>query len=112
MNSRLRMFLKSKKLNKTNKTFTIVGCTPSELKEHLERKFTDGMSWQNQGSWHIDHIVPLSSAQTEEEIYKLCHYTNLQPLWAKDNLKKTNKFISEYPTFGEGFKFNKKKLLF
>jgi hypothetical protein len=50
------------------------------------------MSWNNQGSWHIDHIVPLSSAQTEEEIYKLCHFTNLQPLWAEDNLRKGDKF--------------------
>jgi hypothetical protein len=94
MNSRIRMFLKSKKLTKTNKTFTIVGCTPYELKEHLERKFTEGMSWNNQGYWHIDHIIPLSSAKNKEEIYKLCHYTNLQPLWAEDNLKKGSKIKS------------------
>jgi hypothetical protein len=93
MNSRLRMFLKSRKLSKTNKTFTIVGCTPSELKEHLEKNFYDGMTWENQGKWHIDHIIPLSSATNEEEVYKLCHYTNLQPLWAEDNLKKSNKIV-------------------
>lgn len=46
------------------------------------------MTWDNYGKWHIDHIVPLVSAKTEEEMYKLCHYTNLQPLWALDNIKK------------------------
>lgn len=79
--------------NKNNTTFEIIGCSSKELKEYLEKKFTNGMSWDNHGlfGWHIDHKIPLSSAKTEEEIYKLCHYTNLQPLWAKDNLKKSNK---------------------
>lgn len=51
------------------------------------------MTWENRNEWHIDHITPLSSAKTEEELYKLCHYTNLQPLWAEENLKKGNKII-------------------
>ena len=82
--------------NKTKSSFDIVGCPPIFLKEHLEKQFTDGMSWENHGlyGWHIDHIIPLASAKTEEEIYKLCHYTNLQPLWAEDNLKKSNKILS------------------
>jgi hypothetical protein len=78
---------------RSQKTFDIVGCDPQFLKEHLENQFTDGMGWDNRGEWHIDHIIPLSSAKTEDEIYKLCHYTNLQPLWAKDNLKKSNKIL-------------------
>ena len=51
------------------------------------------MTWENHGhgGWHIDHIIPLDSALSEEELYKLCHYTNLQPLWAKDNIRKGNK---------------------
>jgi hypothetical protein len=49
------------------------------------------MSWSNHGKWHIDHIIPLSSAKSKEELVKLCHYTNLQPLWALDNLGKANK---------------------
>jgi hypothetical protein len=56
----------------------------------MEAKFVDGMNWDNIGEWHIDHIIPLSSAETEQETIKLCHYTNLQPLWAFDNLSKGN----------------------
>jgi hypothetical protein len=78
---------------KSQKTFDIVGCSPEFLKEHLETQFTDGMTWDNRSEWHIDHIIPLSSAKTGDELYKLCHYTNLQPLWAEDNLKKSNKII-------------------
>ena len=51
------------------------------------------MSWENQGKWHIDHIIPLSSAANEEELYKLCHFTNLQPMWATDNIRKGSKII-------------------
>jgi len=91
--NRVRTFLITKNITKNNPTFNIIGCSPEFLKEHLERKFTEGMSWGNQGKWHIDHIIPLSSAKTEEEIYKLCHYTNLQPLWAEDNLKKSDKML-------------------
>ena len=90
--SKLNKILGSKK---DGKTFDIIGCTPQFLKEHLENQFTDGMNWDNHGlfGWHIDHIIPLSSANTEEELYKLCHYSNLQPLWAEDNLRKGNKII-------------------
>ena len=87
------IFLKSKNLRKNNKTFEIIGCTPFELQKHLEEQFIDGMTWENYGQWHIDHIIPLSTANIEEEIYKLCYYTNLQPLWAIDNLKKGNKIL-------------------
>jgi hypothetical protein len=93
MRSRLCNYLKKSDITKRNKTFDIVGCDPQFLKEHLENQFIDGMGWDNRGEWHIDHIIPLSSAKTEDELYKLCHYTNLQPLWAEDNLKKSNKIL-------------------
>jgi hypothetical protein len=93
MRSRLCNYLKKSDITKKNKTFDIVGCTPQSLKEHLETQFIDGMSWDKRSEWHIDHIIPLSSAKTEEELYSLCHYTNLQPLWAEDNLKKSNKIL-------------------
>ena len=64
-----------------------------KLKDFVISQFKNGMSWDNHGDWHIDHIIPLSLATTEEEMIKLCHYTNLQPLWAEDNLTNSNKII-------------------
>jgi len=96
MRSRIRIFLKkNSEIKKTNKTFGYVGCHPKQLKEHIEKQFIDGMNWENYGlyGWHIDHIIPLSLAKTEEEVYELCHYINLQPLWAVDNLKKGNRVL-------------------
>ena len=91
--NRVLKFLKIKNYTKKHKTFQLVGCSPLELKIYLEQKFIDGMSWENQGKWHIDHIIPLSSAINEEELYKLCHFTNLQPMWATDNIRKGAKII-------------------
>ena len=72
-----------------------IGCTLEALKSHLQAKFTEGMTWDNWGlgekCWVIDHIYPLSLAKTEEEMLKLCHYTNLQPMWFIPNIKKSNK---------------------
>jgi len=72
-----------------------LGCTLEELRIHLESKWQEGMNWDNYGlrGWHIDHIKPLDDFDLEkrEELLKACHYTNLQPLWAKDNLAKNNK---------------------
>jgi len=75
------------------RTEGILGCNYDELKSHLESQFVDGMSWDNRGEWHIDHIIPLSSATNKESLIELSHYTNLQPLWAEDNLEKSNKII-------------------
>lgn len=78
--------------SKSRKTSEILGCTFEEFKIYLESKFDENMNWENQGTyWHLDHIIPISSAQTEEEVYKLNHYTNFQPLYWLDNLKKSNK---------------------
>lgn len=93
--NRTSNYLKLENINKNNSTYELIGLMPNELKIYLESKFIDGMSWDNYGlyGWHIDHKIPLSSAKTEDEIYKLCHYTNLQPLWSEDNLKKGCKII-------------------
>lgn len=88
---RVKQYLKIKnfkeKLNKSN--YEMIGLTPEELKVHLENQFTKGMSWDLMGKHiHIDHIIPLASATTYDEVIKLSHYTNLQPLWASDNMRK------------------------
>ena len=92
---RLIIFLKVSKMRKTNSTFKMVGCTPEFLKEYLEKKFKPGMTWKNHTvhGWHVDHIIPLNSAKTPKAIEKLMHYTNLQPLWAPENIKKSDKII-------------------
>ena len=74
-------------------TESIVGVTYNYFKEYLESKFLEGMTWENRGEWHIDHIIPLSSAVSKDDLIRLCHYTNLQPLWAIDNIKKGNKIL-------------------
>ncbi len=78
---------------KTSRTFEILGISYEEFKVYMERQFEKGMSWGNHGEWHIDHIIPLASAHTEADVIKLNHYTNLQPLWAKDNLSKGSKIL-------------------
>lgn len=69
-----------------------LGCTIDELKQHLEAQFSDGMNWDNwsRDGWHIDHIVPLASFDLtdRDQFLKATHFTNLQPLWAKENLSK------------------------
>ena len=94
--ARFIKYLWKNKIAKNNRTFDLVGCTPKELKKHIEKQFLPGMSWENYNfeTWHIDHIKPISLAKTMDDIIrlKLMHYTNLQPLWAKDNMKKSNKY--------------------
>lgn len=86
-----RAFKNSKKSKSTDK---LLGCSLEYFQEHIINQFTEGMTIKNYGEWHIDHIIPLSSAQSKIELEKLCHYTNLQPLWAIDNIRKSNKIIS------------------
>jgi aspartyl-tRNA synthetase len=76
-------------------TLKYVGCSLDELKLHIERQFCDGMTWDNRNEWHIDHIVPLATAKTEQDVIALNHFSNLRPLWAKDNFAKgaKNQFL-------------------
>ena len=79
--------------SKEGKTNELLGYSALELKEHIEKQFTDGMSWDNWGKWHIDHIKPVSKFDKSEKISIINSLDNLQPLWAKDNLTKSNKFL-------------------
>ena len=92
--SRIWYALKGR-VDKTKRTRELIGCSTDELKEYLENKFTDGMNWDNYGEWHIDHIKPCASFNftNEEEQNECFNYTNLQPLWAMDNMKKHDKII-------------------
>ena len=107
INTMILLHLRNNNLLKKSRTHEILGCSINEFKLYLESKFEPWMTWDNRGlyngefnhGWDIDHIIPISSSKTEEEIIKLNHYTNLQPLCSKvnrdikrDNLRKGNKY--------------------
>ena len=81
--------------SKNTKTEKMIGCSFLHLKQHIESQFTGGMKWDNMGEWHIDHRIPLGAAASKEELTALCHYTNLQPLWAVENIRKADKYDPE-----------------
>lgn len=82
--------LKAKGVRKLYKTEQLIGCTIKELKQHLESQFKEGMSWGNYGKWHVDHKLPCVSfdLSKQKEQKKCFHYSNLQPLWQLDNIRK------------------------
>lgn len=92
LSTRVRLACKAQGAAKSQSITNLIGCTPQELKRHLESKFTDGMNWDNHGKWHIDHIRPLSSfnlIDIEQQLLAF-HWSNMQPLWAIDNFLKSN----------------------
>jgi hypothetical protein len=93
---RIREVIRRKGFTKRNITSQIIGCDWETFKIYIENKFIDKMNWENYGEWHLDHIIPLSSAKTEEDVYRLNHYTNFQPLWWYDNLRKSDKISEEW----------------
>jgi hypothetical protein len=83
--------------NKTKHAHEYLGCTPPEYLKWISFNTSD-FTLENYGQiWHIDHIIPLNSADIEDELFKLCHYTNLQPLWAPENLSKGDKILTPLP---------------
>lgn len=89
--ARINKALKTKNIIKDKRTKDMLGCSIEYMKIHIEKQFLKGMSWDNRSLWHIDHIVPISSAKNENDVIMLNHFTNLRPLWAKDNLSKGGK---------------------
>lgn len=89
--SLIRIALLSQEYTKKSRTHEILGCSFEFFKNYIEQRFLDGMTWENRSEWHLDHIIPVSSATTEKEILKLNHYTNFRPLWAEENIAKGNR---------------------
>ena len=90
LRNRFKSALRDQGATKTVSAISLVGCTIPELKAHLESQFRDSMTWENRGTWHIDHIRPCASFDLSRmsQQKKCFHFTNLQPLWAVDNFKK------------------------
>ena len=87
----IRETLKAHSAGKQSKSASLLGCSPLEAAQYLEALFLPGMTWDNHGKWHIDHIRPVASFDNPAD--PACwHYTNLQPLWAADNLAKSDKW--------------------
>jgi len=89
------------KREKSKASIEYLGCDIPSYKKYLEEKFKPGMTWDNHGEWHIDHIIPVMYKEGEEEITlemveKRLHYTNTQPLWASENISKGNRYIGDY----------------
>jgi len=83
-----------------NKNIETIGCTPLFLRDYMEEQFKPGMTWDNRGEWHIDHVIPISAFDLSDPVQqaKCFHYTNLQPLWGIDNIRKgakTGKFAQK-----------------
>jgi len=88
--------IRNRGFSKKTKTSKILGCDYDFFKKYIEDKFKEGMTWENRSEWSLDHIIPVSLAKTEEELIKLNHYTNFQPLWKIENIKKGNKLPSKF----------------
>ena len=97
MRGRFKFELAKRGETKWLKVNEYLGCSWVELRDYLEAQFTDDMSWNNYGEWHVDHIVPLAIAENKEQLVELCHYTNLRPLWAFDNISKGAKLPDNIP---------------
>ena len=94
-NLRTRIWFALKGKNKSARTMKLVGCSIPHLMDHMEKQFQPGMTWENQGKWHVDHMMPCASfdLMDPEQQRRCFHYTNLQPMWGKENMSKNDKII-------------------
>jgi len=104
LRKRIRNALKQANGTKSARTLELLGCDIEFLRQHLSNQFTEGMTWDNYGEWHVDHIKPCAAFDlTDPEQQLQCfHYTNLQPLWAIDNLSKSDKWEGQIAACGCG----------
>lgn len=86
--NRIFVALRGKNFTKTSSTAQMLDCDFEFLQLFIEEQFLPGMAWEDRSAWHIDHRVPLASAKTSEEMVALCHFSNLRPMWATDNIRK------------------------
>ena len=93
MRQSIRKSFKRQGYTKNSRTYDILEESWGNVKLYFESLFQDGMTWDNHREWEIDHIIPLSTSNCEEDVIRLCHYTNLQPLWKKDNKLKGCKIL-------------------
>ena len=91
--------LKESNVEKNGHYFDILGYTPEELINHLEKQFTEGMTWDNYGEFHVDHKLPISSFNIkeigDEEFMRCWCLDNLQPMWGEENIRKSNKILED-----------------
>jgi hypothetical protein len=91
--TRMQQALRKNGFNKESTTAKMLGCSWKRFCQHIESQFADGMSWDNRSEWHLDHVLPLACATTIEGLEKLSHYTNIRPLWAAENLRKSDNLV-------------------
>lgn len=94
LRARLNVALSKHQATKADRTMKLIGCSLSELSAHLESQFLPGMTWANRSQWHVDHIKPCSAFDLSdlEQQQQCFHFSNLRPLWARDNLRKSSKW--------------------
>lgn len=92
-NLRCRLYQAIKNNYRGGSAVQDLGCSIEDFRKYIENKFEIGMTWNNYGQWHLDHIIPLAkfNLSNRQEFLQACHYTNYQPLWAEDNIKKGNR---------------------
>ena len=107
LRNRIWQAFNDKGYKKHSKSENILGTDSNTLKKHIENQFTDDMSWDNFDKIHIDHKIPIAAASTEFEVTALNHYTNLQPMWAEDNIRKSDKYNPEdFKKYMDWYKIN------
>jgi len=96
ISSLFRMAIRNRGYGKNTVVADTLGCTWGEFMSHIERLFKPGMNWSNRSEWHMDHIIPLATAKSYQDVIRLNHFTNIQPLWAIDNMKKGSSLNYSY----------------